>query len=158
MRNLELNDLMGPWNIVQYYASSEEAPEYSCMKCVLLMSVEDAHITMNFTYIYNDDPLRNVLQGNITWDIPNFSMPEHWIHSEDSYEGIYNTYILDTDYRTWALIMHCAEKAKSPRYLSALLLSREPVLGVNVINFLRWEFRFCFINCFTVWLFNSFTV
>lgn len=53
-------------------------------------------------------------------------------------EGIYNTYILDTDYKSWALIMHCAEKAKSTRYLSALLLSREQELGINVINYLRW--------------------
>lgn len=55
-------------------------------------------------------------------------------------EGIYNTYILDTDYESWALIMHCAEKAKSTRYLSALLLSRERELGMNVINYLRWQF------------------
>lgn len=59
-------------------------------------------------------------------------------------EGIYNTYILDTDYESWALIMHCAEKAKSTRYLSALLLSRERKLGMNVINYLRWEIGFCF--------------
>lgn len=54
-------------------------------------------------------------------------------------EGIYNTYILDTDYKSWALIMHCAEKEKSTRYLSALLLSRERELGMNVISYLRWE-------------------
>lgn len=52
-------------------------------------------------------------------------------------EGIYNTYVIDTDYKQWGLIMHCAEKTKSERYLSALLLSRETVLGTNVINFLR---------------------
>lgn len=52
-------------------------------------------------------------------------------------EGIYNTYVIDTDYREWALIMHCAEKPKSNRYLSALMLSRTPSVGVNVINFLR---------------------
>lgn len=55
-------------------------------------------------------------------------------------EGIYNTYILDTDYESWALIMHCAEKTGSTRYLSALLLSRERELGMNVINYLRWQF------------------
>lgn len=33
--------------------------------------------------------------------------------------------------------MHCAEKKKQPRYLSALLLSRRQNLGENVINFLR---------------------
>lgn len=52
-------------------------------------------------------------------------------------EGIYNTYVLDTDYKSWALIMHCAEKAKSPKYLSALLLARTPKLPINAINFLR---------------------
>lgn len=58
--------------------------------------------------------------------------------SSSADEGIYNTYIIDTDYKSWALIMHCAEKTKDPpRYLSALLLSREQHLGINVINFLR---------------------
>lgn len=52
-------------------------------------------------------------------------------------EGIYNTYVLDTDYKTWALIMHCAEKARSPKYLSALLLARTPKLAVNEVSFLR---------------------
>lgn len=54
-------------------------------------------------------------------------------------EGVYNTYIIDTDYREWALVMHCAEKPKSNRYLSALMLSRTPTIGINVINFLRFE-------------------
>lgn len=52
-------------------------------------------------------------------------------------EGIYNTYIIDTDYKSWGLIMHCAEKSRSSRYLSAFILSREAALGTNVINFLR---------------------
>lgn len=33
--------------------------------------------------------------------------------------------------------MHCAEKKKYPRYLSALMLSRTPTLGHNVKVFLR---------------------
>lgn len=32
-------------------------------------------------------------------------------------EGIYNTYVLDSDYTSWALLLHCAEKSKVPRYL-----------------------------------------
>lgn len=52
-------------------------------------------------------------------------------------EGVYNTYIIDTDYREWALIMHCAEKTKSNRYLSALMLSRNPSVAPNVISFLK---------------------
>lgn len=52
-------------------------------------------------------------------------------------EGVYNTYVLDTDYDTWGLVMHCAEKKKHPRYLSALLLARKPALADNEISFLR---------------------
>lgn len=33
--------------------------------------------------------------------------------------------------------MHCAEKKKHPRYLSALLLARKTELAPNEINFLR---------------------
>ena len=33
--------------------------------------------------------------------------------------------------------MHCAEKKRNPRYLSALLMSRTPHLGNNVKVFLR---------------------
>lgn len=56
-------------------------------------------------------------------------------------EGIYNTYVIDTDYREWALIMHCAEKPKSNHYLSALMLSRTPTVNVQVRNFLRFDFK-----------------
>jgi hypothetical protein len=35
------------------------------------------------------------------------------------------------------MLMHCAEKQKHSRYLSALLLSRKPNLGFNVKAFLR---------------------
>ncbi|XP_055914962.1 insecticyanin-A [Eupeodes corollae] len=137
IRNFDLESMMGFWYVVQYYASSEELPEYACMQSHFTFSDQDQHVTMDFTYIYAEDPLKEKLQGNITWMIPDFDVPAHWMHTEDIYEGIYNTYILDTDYKSWGLIMHCAEKNKSPRYLSALLLSREPTLGDNVITFLR---------------------
>ncbi|XP_030378819.1 uncharacterized protein LOC115627315 [Scaptodrosophila lebanonensis] len=137
IRNFDLESMMGFWHVVQYYASTEELPEYACMRSIFGWNAEEKHITMNFTYIFAEDPLRESLQGNITWNIPNFESPGHWMHTEDIYEGIYNTYVLDTDYKSWGLIMHCAEKKKHPRYLSALLLSREPTLGDNVINFLR---------------------
>lgn len=137
IRNFDLESMMGFWYVVQYYASTEELPEYACMQSDFTFSAEDQHITMNFSYIFAEDPLREKLQGNITWYIPDFETPAHWMHTEDIYEGIYNTYVIDTDYKSWSLIMHCAEKKKSPRYLSALLLSREPQLGDNVINFLR---------------------
>lgn len=52
-------------------------------------------------------------------------------------EGVYNTYVIDTDYENWALMMHCAEKKKHQRYLSALMLSRSESIGYNVKVFLR---------------------
>lgn len=52
-------------------------------------------------------------------------------------EGVYNTYVIDTDYENWALIMHCAEKKKYTRYLSAFMMSRTGSLGNNVKVFLR---------------------
>lgn len=92
---------MGFWYVVQYYASSEEAPEYSCMKSVFGMNNNQVHVTkqmlmsyynefkmfskvtMNFTYTYENDPLKDRLQGNLTWTIPNFNVPSHWVHKED---------------------------------------------------------------------------
>lgn len=44
MRNFNVNDMMGFWYVVEYYASSEEALEYSCMKCNFSMSTESAHV------------------------------------------------------------------------------------------------------------------
>lgn len=38
---------------------------------------------MNFSYIFAEDPLREKLQGNITWLIPDFGTPGHWMHTED---------------------------------------------------------------------------
>ncbi|XP_002067249.3 uncharacterized protein LOC6644630 [Drosophila willistoni] len=147
MRNFNLEAMMGCWHVVQYYASTEELPEYACMKSHFGFSTADKHITMNFSFIFAEDPLREKLQGNITWMIPSFENPDpmapsietpaHWIHTEHIYKGIYNTYVIDTDYTSWALIMHCAEKEKHPRYLSALLLSRQPTLGENYITYLR---------------------
>ncbi|XP_058811511.1 lopap [Topomyia yanbarensis] len=135
MRNFDLPAMMGYWYVIQYFASSETLPEYSCMHSSFTTS--DGFVTMNFTYFFSDDPLRNFQQGNITWVIPNYAAPAHWIHAEWTYEEVYNTYIIDTDYRSWGLIMHCAEKTKTQKYLSALMLSREPTLTQNVINFLR---------------------
>lgn len=37
---------------------------------------------MNFTYIYADDPIREPIQGNITWQIPDFRVSAHWLHKE----------------------------------------------------------------------------
>ncbi|EDV44587.1 uncharacterized protein Dana_GF20434 [Drosophila ananassae] len=137
IRNFDIERMMGCWHVVQYYASTEELPEYACMRSHFSFSKEDQHITMNFSYIFAEDPLREKLQGNITWMIPKFAEPGHWQHTEDIYEGVYNTYVLDTDYDNWGLVMHCAEKKKHPRYLSALLLARKTELAPNEITFLR---------------------
>lgn len=137
IRNFDLEGLLGPWYIIEYYASSEEALSYRCMRADFTMSKQLLDVTMNFTYSFTDDPLNEQLIGNITWNIPDMEQPAHWTHSEDTYEGVYNTYVLDSDYTSWALLMHCAEKSKSPRYLSSFIMSREATLGVNVISYLR---------------------
>ncbi|KAK5649292.1 hypothetical protein RI129_000321 [Pyrocoelia pectoralis] len=129
--------MLGPWYVVQYYASSEEALPYRCMRANFTMSPSHFEITMNFTYSFTDDPLNEELGGNITWVIPDPMQLAHWKHAEDTYEGIYNTYVLDSDYASWCLLLHCAEKSKSPRYLSSFIMSRNPVLGVNVVSYLR---------------------
>ncbi|XP_066591335.1 apolipoprotein D [Prorops nasuta] len=137
IRNFDISKFLGSWYIVQYYASSEEALSYKCMRAVLSVSPENAEVTMNFTYIFTDDPINEQLVGNITWKIPSPDVPAHWIHAEYPYEGVYNTFVLDSDYSSWALLMHCAEKAKSPRYLSSFIMSRESSLASNVISYLR---------------------
>lgn len=38
---------------------------------------------MNFTYIFEEDPVKEPIQGNLTWFIPNFNIPGHWMHTED---------------------------------------------------------------------------
>ncbi|VEN61724.1 unnamed protein product [Callosobruchus maculatus] len=136
IRNFDLQQMLGKWYVIEYYASSEEALSYRCMRAEFTMSTMD-DVTMNFTYGFTDDPVNEILMGNITWIIPNPAEPSHWTHSEDTYEGIYNTYVLDSDYTSWSLLLHCAEKKKVPRYLSSFIMSRDPTLGVNVISYLR---------------------
>ncbi|OXU25944.1 hypothetical protein TSAR_016650 [Trichomalopsis sarcophagae] len=137
IRNFDISQFLGVWYIVQYYASSEEAISYRCMRAEMSVLPENDEVTMNFTYSFTDDPLNEQLVGNITWKIPSPELPAHWMHAELPYEGVYNTYVLDSDYKSWALLMHCAEKSKSPRYLSSFIMSREASLGNNVISYLR---------------------
>ncbi|XP_072949994.1 apolipoprotein D [Epargyreus clarus] len=144
--HFDLPKMLGDWYVVEYYASAEEALSYSCMKAVF---TEDDHVqgadgtvewtpgvTMNFTYRFADDPLGENLLGNITWRV-DLNEPAHWTHSEITYDGIYNTYVLDTEYKTWALLLHCAEQREGARYLSAFVLSRNTVLPKNVMAYLR---------------------
>ncbi|KDR12765.1 apolipoprotein D [Zootermopsis nevadensis] len=137
IRNFDLHELLGSWFVVQYYASSEEALSYGCMRPVFSVSPDRLQVSMNFTYTFTDDPASELLYGNITWEIPEPNRPSHWVHAEDTYEGVYNTYVLDSDYKSWALLLHCAEKSKSPRYLSSFIMSRQPILASNVVTYLR---------------------
>ncbi|KAK9505473.1 hypothetical protein O3M35_009522 [Rhynocoris fuscipes] len=137
LRNFDINGLLGSWYVVQYYATSEEEVIYRCMRAVFSMPNDGMEIEMNITYSFIDDPNNEMLVGNITWSIPEPSQPAHWVHAEDPYEGIYNTYILDFNNNDWSLLLHCAEKPKSPRYLTSLIMSKQPRLADNVINFLR---------------------
>ncbi|CAH1109585.1 unnamed protein product [Psylliodes chrysocephalus] len=136
IRNFDLQQLLGKWYVIEYYASSEEALSYRCMRAEFTMSSFE-NVNMDFTYSFVDDPINELLMGNISWIIPNPEEPAHWVHSEDTYEGVYNTYILDSDYISWGLLLHCAEKSKVPRYLSSFIMSRDPTLGKNVISYLR---------------------
>ncbi|KPJ02409.1 hypothetical protein RR46_08206 [Papilio xuthus] len=144
--HFDLSQMLGDWYVVEYYASAEEALSYSCMRAVF---TEDDHVqtadgsvewtpgvTMNFTYRFADDPLGENLLGNITWRV-DLNEPAHWTHSELTYDGIYNTYVLDTEYKTWALLLHCAEQREGARYLSAFVLSRKTTLPKNVMAYLR---------------------
>jgi len=75
---------MGFWYVVEYYASSEEAPEYKCMRSQLSSPDAFPGVFMNFTYSFSDDPDHELLSGNITWALPNPTQTAHWIHAEDT--------------------------------------------------------------------------
>lgn len=153
MKGYDLGGIVGDWFVIQYYASSLEMPEYSCMRSNFKVDFE--HVRMNFNFTYADDPYNENISGNLSWIVPNMDVPSHWTHMEEKCEflffniarffcvlffpdrEIYNTYVIDTDYDSWALVLHCAEKGKSPVYLSALLLSRTEELSGNVITYLR---------------------
>lgn len=55
---------------------------YRCMRSTFNVSPDKPEISMDFTYSYADDPDNEMLIGNITWTIPNFEQPGHWIHTE----------------------------------------------------------------------------
>jgi apolipoprotein D and lipocalin family protein len=51
---------------------------------------------------------------------------------------VYNTYVLDTNYDEWLLLLHCAEKKLTPRYLSSIIMSRSSKpLKPAVLSYLR---------------------
>ncbi|CAB0019202.1 unnamed protein product [Nesidiocoris tenuis] len=143
--------IVGSWYVIQYYATSEEDIIYRCMRASFSHGTESTEnssdgsdwktpqhlIDLNVTYSFVDDPDNEQLTGNITYSIPDPSKPSHWIHSEPPFLETYNTYILDSDNNEWALLLNCAEKPKSPRYLTSLMMSRNPTLAPAVISFLR---------------------
>lgn len=47
IRAFDINGMTGSWYIVQYYASSEEAVEYACMKCNFSMDVESVQVSFS---------------------------------------------------------------------------------------------------------------
>lgn len=140
LKSFDFQQMLGSWYVIEYYASSEESQIYRCMRTVFSLSGDDIEISMNFTYSFIDDPDNEHLYGNITWRIPDLKQPSHWVHAEDTYEGVYNTYLLDMDAsgdNPWSLLLHCAEKSGSTRYLSSFVLSRKSTQSPNVISFLR---------------------
>lgn len=50
IRNFDLAGFLGFWYVVQYYASSEEAPVYGCMRSMFSME-EDNHVSMFYIYV-----------------------------------------------------------------------------------------------------------
>lgn len=138
-KHFNFEQILGPWYVVEYYASSEESIIYRCMQTLFTLSL-DFSMSMNFTYSFIDDPDNEQLYGNITWHVPDMAVPAHWIHAEDTYEGVYNTYVMDIDVngnKSWVLLLHCAEKTGSTRYLSSFIMGRQPTLPDNVLAFLR---------------------
>ncbi|XP_076299802.1 lipocalin/cytosolic fatty acid-binding protein Karl isoform X2 [Lasioglossum baleicum] len=106
-------------------------------KCPKVKAIRNFDISEFLGSCFTDDPINEQLVGNITWKVPSPDLPAHWVHAEYPYEGVYNTYVLDSDYKSWALLMHCAEQSKTPRYLSSLIMSRQSSLETNVISYLR---------------------
>jgi apolipoprotein D and lipocalin family protein len=78
--------IQGSWAFQQYFASSEEALSYHCMladMAVDMSSGSGVRVTMSFRYSYLDDPLDDVLTGNMTWIVPDEHYhPAHWEHAE----------------------------------------------------------------------------
>ncbi len=49
IRNFDLAGFLGFWYVVQYYASSEEAPVYGCMRSMFSMD-EDNHVSVFYIH------------------------------------------------------------------------------------------------------------
>lgn len=82
MRNYNLNGISGDWFVIQYYASSLELPEYSCMRSNFQIDFE--HVSMNFNFTYADDPFHEKISGDLSWFVPNLDVASHWTHMEEN--------------------------------------------------------------------------
>lgn len=54
------------------------------MRAEFSLSKENVNeVTMNFTYNFIDDPINEMIVGNITWKIPlQHDSLAHWVHAE----------------------------------------------------------------------------
>ncbi|XKL69388.1 hypothetical protein PGB90_007157 [Kerria lacca] len=140
----DFEQLPGNWYVIEYYASSEESQIYRCMRTNFYLSPTDPEISMNFTFSFTDDPENEQLYGNITWRIPNGQQPSHWVHSEDPSDEIIDTLFRETIHidNSWLLLLHCAEKSSSSRYLSTFIMSHQSTLPINVMSYLRDKLPF----------------
>lgn len=80
---------MHAWNVIsqwtlKVFRSAQVASAHTTTSSLPFASliVYYFQITMDFSYLYNDDPDHDELRGNITWIIPDFEAPAHWIHAE----------------------------------------------------------------------------
>jgi len=135
--NFNIFEILGPWYVVQYYSSSEEALTYHCMRTEFGLSNGNMDMKMRLTYKYAADPNEETQMGNITWQIPDPMRPEHWRHTEDHYKGVYNTDVVDTDHNSWLILLHCSDPESEKKFLSTFVLSRTPYMDSVTTNYLR---------------------
>lgn len=127
---------MGNWYITNYYSSHEDIDSFNCMK-VTFSFVNGTNVNMNLTYSYASDPYHKLLLGNITWSVPDLLTSSHWIHTEENYDGFYDTYVIDIEYDSWLLLLHCAEKENKPRYLFGFIMSRSSAINITIVSYLK---------------------
>ncbi|CAL8127325.1 unnamed protein product [Orchesella dallaii] len=137
MKDFNIFNILGSWYVVQYYSSSEEALTYHCMRAEFGLSSGYMDMIMKLTYIYADDPGEEAQTGNMTWQIPDPRRPEHWRHTENPYKGVYNTDVIDTDYTTWLILLHCSDPESEKKFLSTFVLSRTAYIDKLTTDYLR---------------------
>lgn len=111
---------------------------------------------------YADDPSSEAQTGNMTWQIPDPRRPEHWRHTENPCKmlkffltqtskiqiwilthcycedkGAYNTDVIDTDYVSWLILLHCSDPESEKKFLSTFVLSRAPYIDKMTTDYLR---------------------